>query len=202
MHRTIPLVIKSEEEKVTAGNEVVASAVISSLQQQHHESLAGHNLMKTQDKNNVVTSIPPLLSSSSCLKSVSSTFNVEWKNTVAWGLLKGFPWWPIFICDARLVRSHLAHLGIGICYDDDDDDDDLSRIVGLQLRCKTFEYASIYAKYVSLSIYIYNASDVCCWLCGSMFSLGKQKKWRPEQLAMRHIFLKCLCMNHNVIVAD
>ncbi|RHY46723.1 hypothetical protein DYB34_012235 [Aphanomyces astaci] len=32
-------------------------------------------------------------------------------NTVAWGLLKGYPWWPVYVFDPKKLRPDLYHLG-------------------------------------------------------------------------------------------
>ncbi|RHZ27573.1 hypothetical protein DYB37_000300 [Aphanomyces astaci] len=32
-------------------------------------------------------------------------------NSVAWGLLKGYPWWPVYVFDPKKLRPDLYHLG-------------------------------------------------------------------------------------------
>ncbi|ETW05073.1 hypothetical protein, variant 1 [Aphanomyces invadans] len=32
-------------------------------------------------------------------------------NTIAWGLLKGYPWWPVYVFDPKKLRPDLYHLG-------------------------------------------------------------------------------------------
>lgn len=32
-------------------------------------------------------------------------------NSVGWHILEGYPWWPVFICDAFKLRTNLHQLG-------------------------------------------------------------------------------------------
>ncbi|OQR94414.1 hypothetical protein ACHHYP_01321 [Achlya hypogyna] len=32
-------------------------------------------------------------------------------DVVAWGLLEGYPWWPVYVCDPNKLRNKLFHLG-------------------------------------------------------------------------------------------
>ncbi|KAF0684558.1 Aste57867_23476 [Aphanomyces stellatus] len=34
-------------------------------------------------------------------------------NTVAWGMLEGYPWWPVYVCDPTKLREKLHLLGSG-----------------------------------------------------------------------------------------
>lgn len=36
-------------------------------------------------------------------------------NSVGWHILEGYPWWPVYICDATKLRPNLHLLGTIMC---------------------------------------------------------------------------------------